>query len=64
MAAMSTKADSLNPAPEGPDAPQTPKVEEIPPSVIFEDASVAPLPIRDPKSASLIFRPTGQGCFP
>jgi hypothetical protein len=33
------------------------------PSVIFEDGT-RPIPIRDPKSASLIFKPSGQGCFP
>jgi hypothetical protein len=38
--------------------------EVIAPTVIFEDAALSPLPIRDPKSASLIFRPAGQGCFP
>ena len=32
--------------------------------VIFQDPAHSPLPIRDPKSASLVFRPSGQGCFP
>ena len=37
---------------------------EIPATLIFEDQSRPSLPLHDPKSASLIFRPTGQGCFP
>ena len=37
---------------------------EIPATLIFEDQSRPSLPLHDPKSASLIFRPSGQGCFP
>jgi hypothetical protein len=36
----------------------------IPATMIFEDGSRTPVPIRDPNTASLIFKPLGQGCFP
>ena len=36
----------------------------IPATMIFEDDSRTPVPIRDPNTASLIFKPLGQGCFP
>ena len=54
---------------ESGDSAETVPVEPQPvaveaPTVIFEDESHPPLPIRDPKSASLIFKPSGQGCFP
>jgi hypothetical protein len=66
MAAMSTKPLSVATTPAGAGAPPEAgaKAEAIEPTVIFEDASLASRPIRDPKSASLIFRPAGQGCFP
>ena len=73
MAAMSTKMDSAKmdstkPAPAEPathrEPPADASVVQPVPEVIFQDPSHSPLPIRDPKSASLIFRPFGQGCFP
>jgi hypothetical protein len=63
MAAMSTDPVPAGPAPAGAPSAQE-KPEAIAPTVIFEDVSRAPKPIRDPKSASLIFKPSGQGCFP
>ena len=68
MGAMSTRMDSTEPVPGEPAAPAEPAadapVSQPVPEVIFQDPSHSPLPIRDPKSASLIFRPFGQGCFP
>ncbi|MCD6024283.1 MAG: hypothetical protein K0Q91_1199 [Fibrobacteria bacterium] len=62
MAAMSTDPVPAGLAPAVPAGEE--KTEAIAPTVIFEDTSRAPKPIRDPKSASLIFKPSGQGCFP
>ena len=63
MAAMST--ENLAPETETPEIPEAETEQSvIAATIIFEDGSIAPLPIRDPKSASLIFKPSGQGCFP
>jgi hypothetical protein len=68
MDAMSIRVNSAEPAPEDPAVNTEPATDESAaqpvPEVIFQDPSHSPLPIRDPKSASLIFRPFGQGCFP
>lgn len=64
MAAMSTDPVRTAPSPAGDRPAREEKAETIAPTVIFEDVSRAPKPIRDPKSASLIFKPSGQGCFP
>ncbi len=64
MGAMST-----NPTPGSLPEPTESKTDAaesvvIPATVIFEDDSKTPVPIRDPHTASLIFKPLGQGCFP